>query len=420
MRKLVLATACIVAVGMQILLAQDSLGGKWRTQAPSATSGLDIVDMDLKVDAGKVTGSLTRTDPPGQSPVKIENGTATVDTITFAVKSPDGERTITFTGKLKGREIEFTREAKGTGGGTGFYGLEGPKTLTARRLTSASPSGNAASAARLKFAAASVRLLPPQTPETFFEGPNQIITGDLKCLGADGLMWALRYTGGAPGDKGPNARPARRGRCTTPGVPLADMVAAAYTSSTLPVLRGFPLSPQPFFQLEAVAEDPERVTKGELQQMLRSLLEDRFKARIHFETIERDGYVLTIAKSGIKFKETAGVEPTMVGGTFRLNGKYTMAEVDKLLALLLRTNAIANKTGLTGMYEMKFDIEEIRSLTSPGGANVRGENTDPTGPRQLNTPLPKALEDQLGLHLEPGKVPVQFIVIDNLEMPTEN
>jgi uncharacterized protein (TIGR03435 family) len=40
--------------------------------------------------------------------------------------------------------------------------------------------------------------------------------------------------------------------------------------------------------------------------MLQALLEDRFKARVHVEAREVDGYALTIAKSGIKFKETSG------------------------------------------------------------------------------------------------------------------
>jgi len=59
------------------------------------------------------------------------------------------------------------------------------------------------------------------------------------------------------------------------------------------------------FQIEAVAHDPEHVTKGELKLMLQTLLEDRFKVRAHLEMREVEGYNLTIAKSGIKFKETS-------------------------------------------------------------------------------------------------------------------
>jgi len=73
------------------------------------------------------------------------------------------------------------------------------------------------------------------------------------------------------------------------------------------------------FQIEAVADDPEHVTKGELKLMLQTLLEDRFKARVHLESREVDGYALTIAKSGIKFKETSG-DATAGGGAPAADG----------------------------------------------------------------------------------------------------
>jgi uncharacterized protein (TIGR03435 family) len=260
----------------------------------------------------------------------------------------------------------------------------------------------AAPATRLKFAAASVRSVPRP-------GPGVTATyGQLKCLGADGLLWA-------PKDMA-DSIPPRRGRCTAPGVPLFNFVYAAYASSPSVGMVGFPFRQIPYFQLEAVADDPERVKKGELQQMLQALLEERFKARVHLETKDVDGYVLTIAKSGIKFKETSG-EPGLVGGSPRLNGKFSMNEVVRMLEFLLAPSAIADKTGLAGVYDMKFDVEEIRNQVE--GAGVRGEGATP-GQRQFTTPIPKAFEDQLGLHLEPAKVQVQIIVIDHLELPTEN
>jgi uncharacterized protein (TIGR03435 family) len=259
----------------------------------------------------------------------------------------------------------------------------------------------AAPAPRLKFAAASVR--PAPRPGLGIRATY----GQLKCLGVDGRLWAPKDVA--------DSTPARRGRCLSPGVPLFDLVYAAYASSPTVDMVGFPFSPVPFFQIEAVADDPERVTKGELQQMLRALLEDRFKARVHSTTKEVDGYVLTIAKSGIKFKETSG-EAGMVNGYPRLNGKFSMIEVARMLEFLLGPTSIADKTGLAGVYDMKFDVEEI--LNQVNGAGVRGEATP--GRRQFSPPIPKALEDQLGLHLEPAKVPLQVIVVDHLELPTEN
>ena len=114
--------------------AQVAFNGKWKTEAPSANPQvMDQITMTFKVADSKVTGSIARTQPPGQTPVPVE-GAVTQDTITFTVKSPDGARTIAFTGKLKGDEIVFSREAKGSGGGRGIFGLDGPTTVTARRM----------------------------------------------------------------------------------------------------------------------------------------------------------------------------------------------------------------------------------------------------------------------------------------------
>jgi uncharacterized protein (TIGR03435 family) len=202
------------------------------------------------------------------------------------------------------------------------------------------------------------------------------------------------------------------------------LVVTAYASSPLVRLAGFSLpntfsGPQ-LVQIEAVVDNPERITKSELQQMLRALLEDRFKARVHFETRELDGYILTIAKSGIKFKEITGeVIPASCDrpNPWSASGPCTMQMVVKRLGDAVRV-PIDDKTGLTGTYDVDLFIENLR-LTQGGGAE-RGRGGQNQGTPQFSPPVPKAVEDQLGLHLEPGKVQVQFIVIDHLEMPTEN
>jgi uncharacterized protein (TIGR03435 family) len=161
--------------------------------------------------------------------------------------------------------------------------------------------------------------------------------------------------------------------------------------------------------------------------MLQSLLVDRFKARVHLETRELDGYVLTIAKSGIKFKETPGDASTARCGNpnpYSLSGPCTMQD---LIQRLIRafagfdTSSLArvpvnDKTGLTGTYDINFRLENPR-LEAGGG---RGGGVQNPGSLQFSTPVPKAVEDQLGLHLERGKVQVEFIVVDHLELPTEN
>lgn len=114
------------------LLGQATIAGKWETEAPGPR-GIDKIVMDFKVDGTKLTGTVLRSSPPGQGPVTLE-GKVDKTRVEFTVKSPDGSRTIKFTGELKGDTIEFTREVTGAGGGNGIFGGEtGPKNVTAKR-----------------------------------------------------------------------------------------------------------------------------------------------------------------------------------------------------------------------------------------------------------------------------------------------
>jgi uncharacterized protein (TIGR03435 family) len=260
-------------------------------------------------------------------------------------------------------------------------------------------------AARPKFAAASIR--PVEM--------SPLIVNGFKCLGSDGL-WVL--AGGI-------SAPPARGRCVGDVVELPTLLFGTYSSNFAPWT---PLTPPMGltrniaimnFQINAVAENPERVTKAELRLMLQSLIEDRFKARVHLETRQLDGYVLTIAKSGIKFKEASG-DQTCGGLNARppnWRGKCRMETLTTFMSLALAYLPVADKTGLTGLYDINLLLEEIPSNLPPGERGVAGPGPQP---RQFTTPLAKALEDQLGLHLERGKVPVEHVVVDHIEAPTEN
>ena len=277
-------------------------------------------------------------------------------------------------------------------------------------------------AARPKFAAASVRPVPPGPPD---------FNNGLKCLGVDGTVSAT----------------ARRGRCTGQA-DLGGLVAAAYridppivfvTGGTR--ITGIPDSLRGRFQIEAVADDTEHVTDRELKLMLQTLLEDRFQARVHLEMREVDGYVLTIAKSGIKFKETSVDEkasattltPVQALDQARLRcqyngrlarpveifvrGKCGMKELSTYVGQMLLPLVIADKTGLMGIYNIDFVLEPVYlPSTGTGGRGGGGGG----GGREFTTPVPKALEEQLGLHLERTKIPVEFVVVDHIEQPTPN
>jgi uncharacterized protein (TIGR03435 family) len=284
-------------------------------------------------------------------------------------------------------------------------------------------------ARRLEFAAASVRQ---------FYDPNDHSPGvPLNCKGVDGVLFPVP-------DFFQNMPPTPQGRCVTTRENIVYLIIGAFSSSPLRAgwdwkgkkccVIGVPDWRPPFFQIQATADDPSRVTKAELHQMLQNLLIDRFKLRFHREIREQDGYVLTVAKSGVKFKETSGSErrpglgPTVPvaelpglnqSGAFvpsAMRGNFRIEEIVETLESSLLFKPVDDKTGLKGLYDITLNIQ----MRFPNaGAGTRGETNGSNRP-EFDPPVPQAFEQQLGLHLERGRVPVEYIVVEHIELPSEN
>jgi uncharacterized protein (TIGR03435 family) len=143
----------------------------------------------------------------------------------------------------------------------------------------------------------------------------------------------------------------------------------------------------------------------QMQLMLQAMLADRFALKAHRESRELPIYVLTVAKDGPKLKKTA---PDDLGGNANYaSGKITAHQISiqALAANLSFTvgRVVVNKTGLEGGYDFTLDY-------APDGADA--SDTRPS--------IFAALEEQLGLKLVPDKGPVDMVVVDHIERPTEN
>lgn len=167
-------------------------------------------------------------------------------------------------------------------------------------------------------------------------------------------------------------------------------------------------------------------TGDEGDRMIRSLLEDRFMIKAHRETRDIPGYVLTVARGGPKlqqFKEGTcadwdpgtpapppppGQKRTIhCGNNLVSNGKWVAIKIDsKGLAGALQAatgKPVVDRTGLTGFYNV--NLSYVDDALAP----------DATGPSIFT-----AVQDELGLKLNASKVPVEMLVIDHIERPTEN
>jgi uncharacterized protein (TIGR03435 family) len=142
--------------------------------------------------------------------------------------------------------------------------------------------------------------------------------------------------------------------------------------------------------------------------MLRTMLEERFGLRVHHETRFLPVYELVVAKSGFKLKQAEGPENlyNMTTGTGFIRAPRGPIGARFIVGLSDATGRIVvDKTGLTGYYD-------ITLKWTPDGSHT----SDPNAPPDLFT----ALEEQLGLKLVATKAPVDVIVVDHVERPTEN
>ncbi len=105
---------------------------------------------------------------------------------------------------------------------------------------------------------------------------------------------------------------------------------------------------------------------------------------------------------------------TMNFGRIRFGGNPLAAFANALSPLTQRV--VVDRTGLAGNWE--FDLTFTPDQTQlPAGAPPGAQlpSIDPTGPSLFT-----ALEEQLGLKLQATRGPVEVLVIDRVEQPTEN
>jgi hypothetical protein len=128
--------ALLLAIPLSAFAQQNSVAGTWQTVE---TVPLGPYRLDLKVEGSDVKGTISQ----AGRPVPIYDVTRKGGSITFKVDSPDGDRVVTFIGKVTGDVIAFTRTVKvrpgGRDGGPGFLGVSGVSSFTVKR-TQAEPT----------------------------------------------------------------------------------------------------------------------------------------------------------------------------------------------------------------------------------------------------------------------------------------
>jgi bla regulator protein blaR1 len=174
-----------------------------------------------------------------------------------------------------------------------------------------------------------------------------------------------------------------------------------------------PMGTDYFFDIAAKADHP--VPKEQVRLMLQTLLANRFSLVAHRETKVQPIYRLVVGKNGPKFQEgEAGGEPMC---SFGLEGFVCHnVEMTKFAGLLSQyiggqTDAkrpVLDSTGLTGHYDLRLRLPGSEA----GGKAALLE--------WLSDAIFSDIEQQLGLRLAADKGPVEYLVVDHIEKPSEN
>jgi len=198
------------------------------------------------------------------------------------------------------------------------------------------------------------------------------------------------------------------GRCRLYGWTVKRYVSVLYQVSEDRVLGTPDWAATLPYVIEAKADDALKATRAQLIEMTKNLFEDRFKLKLHREEREVDGFEIVQVNGSHKMKPPAeGSRPSAQGGIGNFKGVMT---VDMMAGFVSRQLDVPVTDG-TGLKE-RFEVN-VSWTPGPGqpGYNV---NADP------GATITTAVQETLGLRLQPKKQKIQLIVIDSVENPIEN
>lgn len=305
--------------------------------------------------------------------------------------------------------------------------------------------------------------LPGQTPAPAAEPKPEFEVASVKPAPPPSDNRIRITMSGGPGTPDP-------GRVNFEFVNLRMVLAKAYGVKSYQISGPGLLDSERF---NITAKVPPGTTKEQFALMLQNLVADRFKMTLHHEKKELQAYALLVGKSGPKLKVAAeeagndgapaaaspavfgrlpmgkdgfpelpkgagrgGIAVMMMPGRMRLAGNgQTVTKLCETLEQQL-DRAVVDMTELTGKYDftLTFEPEQNKMMAglpagmgrggfAPGGGAPGGGDSAIHNTPELE-PAPNlftAVQEQLGLKLEPRKTPVDLLVIDHVEKtPVEN
>ena len=198
-------------------------------------------------------------------------------------------------------------------------------------------------------------------------------------------------------------------------VTVRGLILQAYAVPDSQLMGGPDWMSSARFHIQAKVESGP-IGVADFSLMLQSMMEDRFRLKAHRESREQPVFFLTVARGGHKMKAregglaVAGPGAIAQGAALTSGGPAGVEIVGSGIAMARLANMIASRvqrfvvdnTELKGLYDLKLTFVPATTLESTGVS------------------LATALQEELGLRLDSGRGPVQVLVVDDIQQPTEN
>jgi uncharacterized protein (TIGR03435 family) len=212
-----------------------------------------------------------------------------------------------------------------------------------------------------------------------------------------------------------------RGRqFSTLNTTLSDLLSFAYGLHARQITAGPAWLGTEKYDLSGQPDGEGQPNEKQWKTMLQTLLADRFKLTFHRDKQELAVYALVVDKSGQKLTRSEGDPNGLPALFFRAPGvlparNASMADLASVMQSAVLDRPVVDQTNLTGRFD--FTLTWTPDESQFGGL-VRVP--PPTGDAAAPPGLFTAIQEQLGLKLESTRAPVDVLVIDRVEKPSDN
>jgi uncharacterized protein (TIGR03435 family) len=197
-----------------------------------------------------------------------------------------------------------------------------------------------------------------------------------------------------------------QGRLMATNITVKELIRLAYG------VRDYQIGPTPGWVDSERFDIVAKMVSGaghslqEEKSLVRELLAERFQLATHLEPKQMQVFLLVVAKGGSRLTAHNDAAPKIRGGCGRLVGRRVTAEAIATMLSRQLYREVLNRTGLTGEYDVQLNF-------APDSGPCQADASE-------SPSIQTALQEQLGLKLEASKGPVEVLVIDRVERPSDN